>query len=201
MEKLNSCEGRGKCAVPFQLELYTLTFCLRSYSYHLYRSSNLITLIHAPTLSSAWQTSNTELSEVLRQVEGRTGVPSCKQSLVVAEDRIRRQTRTQALKRVTCKAASVHRDVRSTFISWGNFFFLPEAFNRCISYSSEAGRIPASRAGGEGEMLSGEGGFCGYVQDPAGGWILYLGFGGILGVGVRKSDGSIKSRRRAMPDL
>ena len=91
-------------------------------------------LLQAHQLPFVWQASNTELSEVLRQIEGRTGVPSCKQSLVVAEDRIRRQTRTQALKRVTCKAASVHRDVRSTFISWGNFFFLPEAFNRSVAW-------------------------------------------------------------------
>lgn len=75
---------------------------------------------------------DTRLMEVLEQVQGRTGVPPGRQSLVVAEDRIRRQAFTKALKRATCKAATVHRDVRATFISWGNFFFLPEAFNREI---------------------------------------------------------------------
>lgn len=75
---------------------------------------------------------DTSLAELLEHIQRRTGVPPHKQSIVVAEDRIRRQGFGKALKRVTSKAATVHKDVRSTFISWGNFFFLPEAFNREI---------------------------------------------------------------------
>lgn len=68
-----------------------------------------------------------QLREHVRVV---TGLVASQQAVVIAEDRARLPGISKLARKVHTSISSTRRDLRSALISWVNFIFLPEFFNR-----------------------------------------------------------------------
>ena len=73
------------------------------------------------------------VEEFREHVRQAVGLSPQQQVLVIAEDRARLGGIGKLAKRMHRSIATTRQDLRSAVISWVNFVFLPEVFNRCAS--------------------------------------------------------------------